>query len=274
MARDAVLAAARPDRHGTRLDRRGARSRRRGGGRRPHVAAAVAEFGDGRLRDPGRGHRRGRWRRRRRASTSSARSAPASRRGGGPTAGRPSASRPARACPTAPTPSSRSKPTTPLDSDGRPGPRGRDATGPLPAADRRPRGRPCRAARSGRPAATSRRAPRSSRRVTRSAPPRSPCWPARASRPSSVHRRPRVAVLATGDEVRAPGEPLGPAGIPDANGPGLRALATAAGADVIDLGHRDRRARGRPGAPASGPRPTARTRSSSRVASRSGRSTS
>ena len=52
----------------------------------------------------------------------------------------------------------------------------------------------------------------------------------------AVHQRPRVAVLATGDEVRAPGEPLGPAGIPDANGPSLRALATAAGADVIDLG--------------------------------------
>ena len=36
----------------------------------------------------------------------------------------------------------------------------------------------------------------------------------------AVHRRPQVAVMATGDEVRAPGEPLGPAGIPDANGPG------------------------------------------------------
>ena len=36
----------------------------------------------------------------------------------------------------------------------------------------------------------------------------------------AVHRRPRIAVLATGDEVRAPGEPLGDAGIPDANGPG------------------------------------------------------
>jgi len=51
-----------------------------------------------------------------------------------------------------------------------------------------------------------------------------------------VHRRPRVAVLATGDEVRPPGAPLGPAGIPDANGPGLRALATSAGADVLALG--------------------------------------
>ncbi len=51
-----------------------------------------------------------------------------------------------------------------------------------------------------------------------------------------VHRRPRVAVLATGDEVRGPGEALGPAGIPDANGPGIRALVTAAGGEPIDLG--------------------------------------
>lgn len=51
-----------------------------------------------------------------------------------------------------------------------------------------------------------------------------------------VHPRVRVGVLATGDEVRAAGAPLGPAGIPDANGPGLRALVTAAGAEAIDLG--------------------------------------
>jgi molybdopterin molybdotransferase len=51
-----------------------------------------------------------------------------------------------------------------------------------------------------------------------------------------VQRLPRVAVLATGDEVRAPGSPLGPAGIPDANGPGLRALLHAAGCEPIDLG--------------------------------------
>jgi molybdopterin molybdotransferase len=51
-----------------------------------------------------------------------------------------------------------------------------------------------------------------------------------------VHSRTIVAVLATGNEVRAPGEPLGEAGIPDANGPGLRALVAAAGAVVIDLG--------------------------------------
>jgi molybdenum cofactor synthesis domain-containing protein len=51
-----------------------------------------------------------------------------------------------------------------------------------------------------------------------------------------VHRRPRVAVLATGDEVRDVGEPLGPAGIPDANRPGLLAQVAAAGGEPIDLG--------------------------------------
>jgi molybdopterin molybdotransferase len=52
----------------------------------------------------------------------------------------------------------------------------------------------------------------------------------------AVHRRPIVAVLATGDEVRPAGNALDSSGIPDANGPGLRALAAAAGADVVDLG--------------------------------------
>jgi molybdopterin molybdotransferase len=52
----------------------------------------------------------------------------------------------------------------------------------------------------------------------------------------AVHRRPRVGVLATGDEVRAAGRALGPAGIPDANGPGLTALAEEAGGEAINLG--------------------------------------
>ncbi|HET7167638.1 MAG TPA: gephyrin-like molybdotransferase Glp [Candidatus Limnocylindrales bacterium] len=51
-----------------------------------------------------------------------------------------------------------------------------------------------------------------------------------------VHRRPIVGVLATGDEVRAPGTDLGPAGIPDANGPGLVAMIAAAGGDPRVLG--------------------------------------
>jgi molybdopterin molybdotransferase len=52
----------------------------------------------------------------------------------------------------------------------------------------------------------------------------------------AVRRRPVVAVLATGDEVRAPGSDLGPAGIPDANGPALRALVREAGGTPLDLG--------------------------------------
>jgi molybdopterin molybdotransferase len=52
----------------------------------------------------------------------------------------------------------------------------------------------------------------------------------------SVHRRPRVGVLATGDEVREAGRPLGPAGIPDANGPSLRALVASAGGVAVPLG--------------------------------------
>jgi molybdopterin molybdotransferase len=51
-----------------------------------------------------------------------------------------------------------------------------------------------------------------------------------------VHRRPRVAILATGDEVRAPGRSIGDAGIPDANGPSLTALAEEAGAEAFNFG--------------------------------------
>ena len=47
-----------------------------------------------------------------------------------------------------------------------------------------------------------------------------------------VARRPRVAVLCTGDELRPPGEPLGPGEIHNSNGPMLRSLAQAAGATV------------------------------------------
>jgi molybdenum cofactor synthesis domain-containing protein len=52
----------------------------------------------------------------------------------------------------------------------------------------------------------------------------------------AVHRRPLVHVLATGDEVRPAGQALGPAGIPDANGPGLMALVEAAGGRPMGLG--------------------------------------
>jgi molybdopterin molybdotransferase len=46
----------------------------------------------------------------------------------------------------------------------------------------------------------------------------------------AVARRPAVAVLATGDELRAPGEPLGPGQIHNSNGVMLTALADHAGA--------------------------------------------
>ncbi|MBD9481313.1 molybdopterin molybdotransferase MoeA [Pseudoxanthomonas sp. PXM02] len=48
-----------------------------------------------------------------------------------------------------------------------------------------------------------------------------------------VARRPRVALLATGREIVAAGEPLPPCGIHDATSPYLAAAATAAGAEVI-----------------------------------------
>ena len=46
----------------------------------------------------------------------------------------------------------------------------------------------------------------------------------------SVARRPRVQVLSTGDELKAPGEPLGPGEIHNSNGPMLVALAAHQGA--------------------------------------------
>jgi molybdopterin molybdotransferase len=46
----------------------------------------------------------------------------------------------------------------------------------------------------------------------------------------SVARRPRVAVLCTGDELRAPGEPLAPGEIHNSNAPMLTGLAAHAGA--------------------------------------------
>ncbi len=51
-----------------------------------------------------------------------------------------------------------------------------------------------------------------------------------------VRRRPKVALLATGDELVMPGEMPGPGQIVYSNGYALRALARAEGAEVIDLG--------------------------------------
>ena len=49
-------------------------------------------------------------------------------------------------------------------------------------------------------------------------------------------RRPRVVVLSTGTELRAPGEPLGPGQIYESNGPMLAAAFEAAGAVVDRIG--------------------------------------
>ncbi|MBI3749287.1 MAG: molybdopterin molybdotransferase MoeA [Chloroflexi bacterium] len=125
--------------------------------------------------------------------------------------------------------------TTPVDRAGEPGQRGRDATGPLPAAclvhqvvppggSVRDEGSDLRAGDmlldAGAAIGAAGIALLAGAGVER----------------IRVHRRPRIAVLATGDEVRPPGADLGPAGIPDANGPGLRAQIAAAGAEAIDLG--------------------------------------
>lgn len=52
----------------------------------------------------------------------------------------------------------------------------------------------------------------------------------------AVHRRPRVAVISTGDELVPAGRPLGPAQIHDSNSLGLAAHAAEAGAEVRRLG--------------------------------------
>ncbi len=51
-----------------------------------------------------------------------------------------------------------------------------------------------------------------------------------------VRRRPRVALLATGDEIALPGEPLGPQQIVSSSGPGLAAFVAEAGGEPLSLG--------------------------------------
>lgn len=125
--------------------------------------------------------------------------------------------------------------TTPLDEARRLGPRGRDATGPLPAAclvhEPVVPGGSIRAAGSDLEAGAT--LLKAGDAITAAA---VTLVAGAGVERLLVHLRPRIAVLATGDEVRAPGQPLGPAGIPDANGPGLRALVTASGGEAVDLG--------------------------------------
>lgn len=51
-----------------------------------------------------------------------------------------------------------------------------------------------------------------------------------------VRRRPRIAILATGDEVVMPGEPIGPNQIVSSNGLALAAIVAASGGEPIQLG--------------------------------------
>jgi molybdopterin molybdotransferase len=51
----------------------------------------------------------------------------------------------------------------------------------------------------------------------------------------AVHRRPRVAILATGDEIAMPGDPLTPGGIVSSNAHSLAALVRGAGGDPLVL---------------------------------------
>jgi molybdopterin molybdotransferase len=51
----------------------------------------------------------------------------------------------------------------------------------------------------------------------------------------TTHRRPRVAILATGDEIAMPGEPIPPGGIVSSNSHALAALVRAAGGEPVVL---------------------------------------
>jgi len=126
--------------------------------------------------------------------------------------------------------------TTPADAAGIPsGERGRDAAGPLPPAvlvhEAVQAGTAIRKAGDDLPEAIAILAA-----GTRLGPAAIALAAGSGNETVRVHRRPRVGILATGDEVRAPGRALGPAGIPDANGPGLAALAEEAGGHPMTLG--------------------------------------
>ena len=126
--------------------------------------------------------------------------------------------------------------TTPATADGNPtGERGRDATGPLPATvlvhAAVKLGAAIRRAGDDLPEAEV-----ILRAGTRLSPAAIALGAGAGNELFQVHRRPRVGILATGDEVRAAGRNLGPAGIPDANGPGLTALAEEAGGEAINHG--------------------------------------
>ncbi len=125
--------------------------------------------------------------------------------------------------------------TTPLDAAGSPGPRGRETHGPIPAA--------ClvhEPVAAGNAVRTRGSDVEAGATVVEAGATVTPAVVALAAGAGVaeivVRRRPIVAVLATGDEVRPAGTDLGPAGIPDANGPGIRSLVREAGAVPLELG--------------------------------------
>ena len=125
--------------------------------------------------------------------------------------------------------------TTPVDAAGAVGPRGRDATGPLPAA--------CLVHRTVPVGGSVRRAGSDLSAGAVVVPAGSTLTPAAIALAAGtghdavpIRRRVRVGIMATGDEVRPAGQALGPAGIPDANGPALVALVEAAGGEAHVLG--------------------------------------
>jgi len=125
--------------------------------------------------------------------------------------------------------------TTPLAADGSIGPRGREATGPLPAQVHVHEA--TLPGRSVRRRASDLRLGRAVLAAGRAIGPAELAIIAAGSVARvQVHARPRVAVISTGDELRRAGSDLGAAGIPDSNGPALVALCAAAGADARHLG--------------------------------------
>jgi molybdopterin molybdotransferase len=52
---------------------------------------------------------------------------------------------------------------------------------------------------------------------------------------ATVHRRPRIVILSTGDEIALPGEPLRPGGVVSSNGPALAAFVRACGGEAVLL---------------------------------------
>ena len=65
---------------------------------------------------------------------------------------------------------------------------------------------------------------------------RSACWRPAGLAEVDVVRRPKVAVLSTGDELVAPGEPLRPAGVYDSNGAIIAAAVAEAGGEPVAFG--------------------------------------